>query len=116
MPMKTVLSFLVLVVVITGCYSKKLAMTPTTELKAKKGIIKNSALLVDLLGQYPNYFDSLLQHNDRWQIKIIYTQVDRKAKNHPVFKNYYFNIDPGQYFYPASTVKMPTAILALQKL
>lgn len=114
--MKTVLSFLVLVVVITGCYSKKLAMTPTMELKAKEGIIKNSPLLIDLLGQYPNYFDSLLQHNDGWQIKIIYTQVDRKAKNHPVFKNYYFNIDPGQYFYPASTVKMPTAILALKKL
>ncbi|MGZ3854365.1 MAG: serine hydrolase, partial [Flavisolibacter sp.] len=31
-------------------------------------------------------------------------------------KNYYFNIDPKQYFYPASTVKMPTAIMALQRL
>lgn len=91
-------------------------MTPTAEIKKTNGIVANSPLLTDILKQYPNYFDSLLQHNDIWQIKIIYTQIDRRTKHHPVFKNYYFNIDPRQYFYPASTVKMPTALLALQKL
>jgi len=91
-------------------------MTPTEEIKKAKEPVANSSLLIDILKQYPNYFDSLLQHNDVWQIKIIYTQIDRTPGNHPVFKNYYFNIDPKQYFYPASTVKMPTAILALQRL
>jgi hypothetical protein len=33
-----------------------------------------------------------------------------------VFKTYYFNIDTATYFYPASTVKLPVAMLALQKL
>lgn len=91
-------------------------MTPTAEIKKAKGIVPNSPLLTGILKQYPIYFDSLLQDNDVWQIKIIYTQIDRRTKHRPVFKNYYFNIDPKQYFYPASTVKMPTALLALQKL
>lgn len=101
---------------LAGCLSKKLSMTPNAEIRASKGTIPNSPLLTDILRQYPAYFDSLLRHNDIWHIKIIYTQVDRKARNHPVLRNFYFNIDPGQYFYPASTVKMPTSILALQRL
>lgn len=91
-------------------------MTPTEEIHKLKKTLSNSTLLVYLLKQHPELFDSLLQHNDTWQIKIIYTQIERKANNDPKFTNYYFNIDPEQYFYPASTVKMPTAILALQKL
>jgi hypothetical protein len=114
--MKTFWSLLVLVMILEGCFSKKLTMTPTAEMKKVKGNIANSPLLIDILKQHPQYFDSLLQHNDVWQIKIIYTQVDRKANGQPVFKNYYFNIDPKQYFYPASTVKMPTALLSLQRL
>jgi hypothetical protein len=102
--------------VLTGCLSKRLTMTPTEEIRKAKGAVANSVVLEDLLKQYPQRFDSLLRNNNTWQIKIIYTQVDRKANNHPIFRNYYFNINPDQYFYPASTVKMPTAILALQKL
>jgi hypothetical protein len=116
MPMKTLLSFFILIVVLQGCFLKKISMTPSSEIKEMKGQVVNSPLLDDILKQHPNYFDSLLRRNDIWQIKIIYTQVDRKANNHPVFENYYFNVDPKQYFYPASTVKMPTAILALQRL
>ena len=91
-------------------------MTPTTELKKLQRTPPNSPLLTDILNQHPRYFDSVLKHNDVWQVKIVYTQVDRRANNRPVFTNYYFNIHPDDYFYPASTVKMPTAILALQKL
>ena len=91
-------------------------MTPTREIKEAGGSVANSALLIEILQQYPQYFDSLLRKIDVWQIKIIYTQVDRKANNKPVLKNYYFNIDSKQYFYPASTVKMPVALLSLQRL
>src|SRR5512138_152135 len=116
MSMKTFWSLLVLMMMLEGCFSKKLTMTPSAEIKKARGNVANSPLLTDILKQHPEYFDSLLQHNDVWQIKIIYTQIDRKANGHPVFKNYYFNIDPKQYFYPASTVKMPTSLLALQRL
>jgi hypothetical protein len=114
--MKTLLSFFVSILILTGCLSKKLTMTPTEEIRKAKGAVANSIVLEDILKQYPQLFDSLLRNNNTWQIKIIYTQVDRRANNHPIFRNYYFNTNPAQYFYPASTVKMPTAILALQKL
>lgn len=69
-----------------------------------------------LLADHSKYFDTLLRNNNKWQIKIIYTQIDRDADNKPKLSHHYFNIDPKQYFYPASTVKMPVAALALQRL
>jgi hypothetical protein len=114
--MKTLLTISVFAIILSGCFTRKYSMTPTTELKKLQRTPPNSPLLTDILNQHPRYFDSLLKHNDVWQVKIVYTQVDRRANNRPVFTNYYFNIHPDNYFYPASTVKMPTAILALQKL
>ena len=80
------------------------------------GIVKTDPFMEDLLKAYPQYFDSLLPRRREMKIQIIYTQVDRQANNRPVFKTYYFNIDTATYFYPASTVKLPVAMLALQKL
>jgi beta-lactamase class A len=116
MPKKNLFPLCLYIVLITGCFTKKLSTSPTAEVKAAKVPVLTSPVLNDILHQHRELFDSLLQHNDVWQIKIIYTEIDRRAKNHPVLKNYYFNIDPKQYFYPASTVKMPTAILSLQRL
>ncbi len=48
----------------------------------------------------------------RYGVQILYTHVDLKDTS---FTSYRFNVDDNEYFYPASTVKMPVAILALQK-
>lgn len=77
---------------------------------------KTDTFLVNLLRQYPQYFDNALRYPDSLRVQIIYTQIDRSANNTPSFKNHYYNVNPDQYFYPASTVKMPTALLALQRL
>ncbi len=77
---------------------------------------KTDSLLENLLQHYPQYFGKLLNQRNSFRLQIIYTQIDRKENNKPVFTDYYFNVDPQQYFYPASTVKMPTALLALQRL
>jgi len=50
------------------------------------------------------------------QVQVIYTRIDRDSKNVPGFKTYTFGLDTSLYFYPASTVKMPAAALALEKL
>src|SRR5678810_429996 len=71
--------------------------------------------LVDLLKQYPDYFQSVLSNPDN-KVQIIYTQIDRGNNGNPKFTDHYFNITDSSYFYPASTVKLPIAILALQKL
>jgi len=71
--------------------------------------------LADLLQQYPDKFQLILSVPDH-RVQIIYTQIDRRKKGMPQFTDHYFNINDSNYFYPASTVKLPVAILALQKL
>lgn len=109
------LPILAIYLLLSGCAGIKYA-TPSMELKKTKRLPHSDAFLTNLLSQHPEYFDSLFRHNDQWRISIIYTQVDRKRNNKPKFTNYYFNVDPKQYFYPASTVKMPAALLALEKI
>lgn len=89
---------------------------PPPVLPAEKPTGKTDSLLVSILQQYPQYFDSILRKPDDYRVQIIYTQIDRGANNMPSFKHYYYQVDPNKYFYPASTVKLPTALLALQKL
>lgn len=64
--------------------------------------------------------DSILQqilaNPLQYRVQIIYTQINRDKNNLPSFRNYYFHHDPYLYFNPASTVKMPLAFLALEKL
>ena len=71
--------------------------------------------LVDILKQYPDYFQTVLATPDH-KVQIIYTEIDRRRNGKPEFTDHYFNISDSSYFYPASTVKLPVAILALQKL
>jgi len=71
--------------------------------------------LADLLKKYPDFFQSVLSNPDN-KVQIIYTQIDRGNNGNPKFTDHYFNINDSSYFYPASTVKLPIAILALQKL
>src|SRR5205814_8602933 len=57
-----------------------------------------------------------LRNKDSFRVQIIYTRIDRDQHNHPSFRNYYFNVDTALYFNPASTVKLPLALLSLEKL
>jgi hypothetical protein len=73
------------------------------------------AFLVDILKQHPDLFQSVLSNPD-YKVQIIYSQIDRRKNGKAGFTDHYFNINDSSYFYPASTVKLPVAILALQKL
>jgi hypothetical protein len=118
MRLRTLLVLSILAALVsTGCFTAKPTTVPAREviISSDTAAMKDS-FLTGLLGQYPQYFDSLLRHNDQWHIQIIYTQIDRTSGNFPVFTRHFFNTDAPPYFYPASTVKMPTAFLALQKL
>ncbi|MDQ6609091.1 MAG: class A beta-lactamase-related serine hydrolase [Bacteroidota bacterium] len=91
--------------------------TPTMEIKKEGVVLANSdTLLANLLNRYPQYFDSLVKNKEQWRIQIIYTQVDRGLNNVPILTHHYYDVNPGRYFYPASTVKLPGAIMALQRL
>lgn len=92
------------------------SLPPVADPMAGSHDVKTDSFLVNLLQQHPQYFDDFLRNKDSFRVQIIYTQIDRGANNVPVFRNHYFNVNPAMYFYPASTVKMPVALLSLQRL
>lgn len=87
-----------------------------TPAKGEKPVTQTDPFLQTLLEAHPQYFKSILENKEAYRLQIIYTRIDRNAQNVPHFINYYYNVGAGLYFYPASTVKMPVALLALQRL
>ena len=72
--------------------------------------------LISILEKNKITFGDILNRPDHYELQIIYTQINRDENNVPFFTSYHFRPDSASYFYPASTVKMPTAFLALEKL
>lgn len=61
--------------------------------------------------QIKRVIDNLEEH----EVQIRYTQIDRTGEE-VIFTDYDFQVDDSLYFYPASTVKLPIAVMALEKL
>ncbi|GLU52355.1 serine hydrolase [Dyadobacter frigoris] len=76
----------------------------------------DTTYLEKLLRSHPDKFSHILNHPQRNQVQIRYTQIDRDKDNVPHFKTYSYNLDDHRYFFPASTVKLPTLIFALEKI
>jgi beta-lactamase class A len=54
----------------------------------------------------------VLEDSSKFQVQILYTQIDRNEHVNPMMTTFSFNLDDERYFYPASTVKLPIAIFA----
>lgn len=67
-----------------------------------------------LYTQYNN-FRKYLERKE-YSIQIIYSQIDRNDQNEPTLKTFKYNVDINNYFYPASTVKLPIILLSLEKV
>ena len=81
----------------------------------QKKAAPDDRLLLGLMQSAPafqNYLDSA----EALEIQIVYTQIDRDSANRPLFKTFTFRADSSDYFYPASTVKLPMLLLALEKI
>jgi hypothetical protein len=121
---------LLLAIFIISCHSpRKTAASPQDNVirlpprnmeaganKAPATMEKTDPFMEDLLNAHPQYFSGILKNRDSMKVQVIYTQIDRDVNNLPIFKNHYFHLDPEMYFYPASTVKLPVALLSLQRL
>lgn len=59
-------------------------------------------------------FTNIIKNKDKYEIQIIYTTIDDRANDKVALIHHYFNYNDSVYFYPASTVKMPVAFLALE--
>lgn len=96
---------------ITLLFNLFILVTMAQNTKAKKA----DNFLEQLLVNNP-LFNGVMANKNAHRIQIVYTEINRDAKNNPTFKTHTYNLNHNLYFYPASTVKMPTAFLALQKL
>ncbi len=74
----------------------------------------DSPLLDSLLRTTPLL--SRIANNPQYELQVIYTQINRDAQNRPTFTPHTYHLNPRQYFNPASLVKLPVAVLALEKL
>lgn len=67
-------------------------------------------------GRKDSIFNKVIAHPDSFRLQVIYTEINRDKNNIPHFTDHYFHYDPGMYFNPASLVKLPLALLSLEKL
>lgn len=93
--MKKQLNILVLLVVTNFCFGQTF---PFDSILKTKAILKN-----------------VNANSKKYRLQIIYTQIGRSDDGKPSFTNYYYLVDSAAYFYPASLVKLPVSILALEK-
>ncbi|MEM9546592.1 MAG: serine hydrolase [Bacteroidota bacterium] len=89
---------MILVLVLTSCEDKK-----------------NKSVFEELFLEGSDKFQSIVAEKDKYEVQILFSPITRKGDSILV-EDHFFNYRPGEYFYPASSVKMPVAFLALQKL
>lgn len=75
-----------------------------------------NSLIEKLLNENKYLFGEVIANVDSLEVQIIYTQINRDKNNFPSFKTYNYRVNPKNYFYPASMVKLPLAVLSLEKL
>ncbi|MCL4639988.1 MULTISPECIES: serine hydrolase [Olivibacter] len=76
----------------------------------------DTLFLKNLIESHPELFKAVLDDPQRKQVQILYTQIDRDKHNKPHFTSFSYRLNPNWYFYPASTVKLPASIFALEKI
>lgn len=72
-------------------------------------------LLTNSAADYP-MVAKVLTDPERFKVQVLYTQIDRQPNSKVTFTHYQYALEEQRYFYPASTVKLPIALLALQWL
>ncbi len=79
-------------------------------------LLNSQSPLHQALQNNPQFFSRITNNPDSFRVQIIYTQINRNKRNKPSFKEFSYRLNSQEYFYPASTVKMPIALLALEKI
>ena len=102
-PFKFLSTFLIVAALLPSLYADA---QPRTDVFLKKLLKKEKDSLLQ----------NVLAHPDTYRYQLVYTQIDRDGKNQPTFTNFYYQFDSLRYFNPASTVKLPLALLTLEKL
>lgn len=76
---------------------------------------KSKSALNEIVDSMGAEFPNIVRNPEKHRLQILYTQINRNQKNEPIFKTFSFGVDTSRYFYPASSTKLPIAVLALEK-
>lgn len=77
--------------------------------------LANDDLISDLMQIKSEEFSTILSNPKKFEIQIIYTQINHNENGKPSLIQHQYHLNPKQYFYPASLVKLPLSVLALEK-
>ena len=92
-------------------------LCPQTSSQAGAAVrISRDPLIFDLLRSRPRAFQRILNSVNRYEVQILYIQIDRNRDNMPFFTQYAYRLNSRKYFNPASLIKLPVVCLAFQKL
>ncbi|MGH4120121.1 serine hydrolase [Clostridium sp.] len=79
--------------------------------------VEEEALIKDLFLENKSMFNfDIISNPNKYNLQILYTEIDRDEENIPIFTSYKYNVDAKKYFYPASSVKLSACILSLDKI
>ncbi|MCB9207972.1 MAG: serine hydrolase [Ignavibacteriales bacterium] len=73
-------------------------------------------ILEKIISENADSLFPVVQNKDKFEVQILYTQINKDKDDKINLTTYSFNENPQKYFYPASTVKFPAAVLSLEKL
>ena len=76
---------------------------------------QNENALNEIIDNMGDEFPNIVRNPEKHRLQILYTQINRNQKNEPIFKTFSFGVDTSRYFYPASSTKLPIAVLAVEK-
>ena len=62
------------------------------------------------------FLRKILKDKDDYEIQILYTEVSKNSLGQAEFSDFQFQLNDENYFYPASTIKLPITVLALSKI
>ena len=62
------------------------------------------------------FLRKILKDKDSYEIQILYTEVSKNSLGQAEFSDFQFQLNDENYFYPASTIKLPITVLALSKI
>lgn len=78
-------------------------------------VLKDNPIELVLKSKNPK-IKVVMDNASEHELQIIFTQINRDSNGKISFKEFQYHVDSKNYFYPASTVKLPIALLAVEKL
>ena len=70
---------------------------------------------IELVLKSDPYLKEIIKDKDDYEIQVMLTKVNHDNTKID-FQNYQYQHDEDQYFYPASTIKLPIVVLTLKKI